>query len=831
MSPAESPGTPGVKLSPSFTMPNTWSSSETTATQRNGAGVTDSIALISQDMRPLVQKIQDLRHLGIEDSKIALPKICVVGDQSTGKSSLIEGMSEIKVPRSAGTCTRCPMEINLSESEPDKLWQCRVILSRKYAYTPSGKYMNVPTRSLGPWTEKIQEDEVFHVLSDKSLLQRAIKLAQLAILNPGRPSSDFQPEGDLDDGTGSEVKFSPNLVRLDISAPGFPNLSFYDLPGVINQAEFDEESYLVTLVENLVKEYISQDNCIVLLTLPMTDDAMNSSAARIVRHIPGAKSRTLGVLTKPDRVQSGESLDQWMEILEGKKFELGHGYYVVRNNPDASVEHSQARDEEALFFNNHPWSTVLAPYSERFGVRRLQTALSGLLLEQIQGCLPQVIQQIDEKAERIDTELEMLPDPPSENLPYVLCGKLNLLKERIRHHIDGGSSNYPMQKIWGQLAQDFKEAITVTRPAATLISENESFKTQPSFEDDSECEMVSIRASVNPQGKRKTPGGSRPVDNRGNPRAKTTNYTTSHFEYFSGPAKNFTWEEIREINRDSYPTGIPGQTDPKAIEMMNRISVQHWDKPMNVFLVVSHKLVRDTLMEQVKHVFAQYQQTALPKVLERIILIYLNGLKEEHLRHAQEIYNIERHKPFTMATSALTQATKEVLEYFVARRREARARLYLRLFHGNAVDDQKRNVEIRKLISNDSEMGPDEFAQEVKMMASVRGYYDIASSRFVDSICQSVHTKLFFKCREELVSVIENELSIFDGNAMERCMELMAEDPVHQRRRQYLVREREKLTKAQEWLASAKKEGGDADLFGRSVSIGYDRIIKTDNHA
>lgn len=150
---------------------------------------------------------------------------------------------------------------------------------------------------------------------------------------------------------------------------------------------------------------------------------------------------------------------------------------------------------------------------------------------------------------------------------------------------------------------------------------------------------------------------------------------------------------------------------------MNRISVQHWDKPMNVFLVVSHKLVRDTLMEQVKHVFAQYQQTALPKVLERIILIYLNGLKEEHLRHAQEIYNIERHKPFTMATSALTQATKEVLEYFVARRREARARLYLRLFHGNAVDDQKRNVEIRKLISNDSEMGPDEFAQEVKMMA------------------------------------------------------------------------------------------------------------------
>lgn len=31
-------------------------------------------------MKTLVKKIQDLRHLGIEDSNIALPKICVVGD-------------------------------------------------------------------------------------------------------------------------------------------------------------------------------------------------------------------------------------------------------------------------------------------------------------------------------------------------------------------------------------------------------------------------------------------------------------------------------------------------------------------------------------------------------------------------------------------------------------------------------------------------------------------------------------------------------------------------------------------------------------------------------
>jgi len=40
----------------------------------------------------------------VEDLDLPHPKIVVVGDQSTGKSSLIEGMSEIKVLRSAGTC-------------------------------------------------------------------------------------------------------------------------------------------------------------------------------------------------------------------------------------------------------------------------------------------------------------------------------------------------------------------------------------------------------------------------------------------------------------------------------------------------------------------------------------------------------------------------------------------------------------------------------------------------------------------------------------------------------------------------------------------------------
>lgn len=54
--------------------------------------------------------------------------------------------------------------------------------------------------------------------------------------------------------------------------------------------------------------------------------------------------------------------------------------------------------------------------------------------------------------------------------------------------------------------------------------------------------------------------------------------------------------------------------------------------------------------------------------------------------------------------------------------------------------------------------------------------------------------------------------------AMERCLELMTEDPERQRRRMFLVKEKEKVSKAQEWLASAKKDDTGDDAQDKSQS-------------
>ena len=60
--------------------------------------------------------------------------------------------------------------------------------------------------------------------------------------------------------------------------------------------------HLISLVKNLVRQYIKARNCIVLLTLSMTDDVINSSAARIVKDMLNARKRTVSVLTKSDYI-------------------------------------------------------------------------------------------------------------------------------------------------------------------------------------------------------------------------------------------------------------------------------------------------------------------------------------------------------------------------------------------------------------------------------------------------------------------------------------------------------------------------------------------------
>uniref|UniRef100_A0A673G3R5 Interferon-induced GTP-binding protein Mx3-like n=1 Tax=Sinocyclocheilus rhinocerous TaxID=307959 RepID=A0A673G3R5_9TELE len=69
---------------------------------------------LEENIRPYIDLIDTLRSVGIHKD-LALPTIVVIGDQSSGKSSVLEALSGVALPRGSGIVTRCPLELRLKK--------------------------------------------------------------------------------------------------------------------------------------------------------------------------------------------------------------------------------------------------------------------------------------------------------------------------------------------------------------------------------------------------------------------------------------------------------------------------------------------------------------------------------------------------------------------------------------------------------------------------------------------------------------------------------------------------------------------------------------------
>ncbi len=56
---------------------------------------------LDESIRPYIDLIDTLRSVGIHKD-LALPTIVVIGDQSSGKSSVLEALSGVALPRGSG---------------------------------------------------------------------------------------------------------------------------------------------------------------------------------------------------------------------------------------------------------------------------------------------------------------------------------------------------------------------------------------------------------------------------------------------------------------------------------------------------------------------------------------------------------------------------------------------------------------------------------------------------------------------------------------------------------------------------------------------------------
>ena len=109
------------------------------------------------------------------------------------------------------------MEIRLQASPGP--WSCRISIRREY--DRAGKRL-----------DEISETIFGGIITDKSDVEDALRLAQLAVLNPQIPPECTSLLRALNVAQERvSLKFSRNVVCVDICGPDLTDLSFIDLPG------------------------------------------------------------------------------------------------------------------------------------------------------------------------------------------------------------------------------------------------------------------------------------------------------------------------------------------------------------------------------------------------------------------------------------------------------------------------------------------------------------------------------------------------------------------------------------------------------------------------
>ena len=141
------------------------------------------------------RKIIEYLHSRGVDRYVDLPQIAVIGDTSSGKSSLLSAISTIQFPSSDEITTRCPVRLRM-EHTPKLPALAKISIKWVSCSPPVGK---------DEWS--IVE------LTDLNRIPDVIRAAQCHILSK------------------SHSDVSPDVIEVSISGPDFLDITIVDLPG------------------------------------------------------------------------------------------------------------------------------------------------------------------------------------------------------------------------------------------------------------------------------------------------------------------------------------------------------------------------------------------------------------------------------------------------------------------------------------------------------------------------------------------------------------------------------------------------------------------------
>uniref|UniRef100_A0A672SF00 Interferon-induced GTP-binding protein Mx3-like n=1 Tax=Sinocyclocheilus grahami TaxID=75366 RepID=A0A672SF00_SINGR len=357
---------------------------------------------LEESIRPYIDLIDTLRSVGIHKD-LALPTIAVIGDQSSGKSSVLEALSGIALPRGSGIVTRCPLELRLKKVAGGVNW--KAVLS----------YRDKKTEFV-----------------DSSLVENYIEQAQNELAGKG-------------------VGICDELITLEVMSPDVCDLTLIDLPGIARVPVKGQPEDIEKQIKRLIIKYIEKQETINMVVVPCNIDIATTEALIMAQKVDPEGKRTVGILTKPDLIDRGTE-SKIMDIAQNKTIPLRKGYIMVKcrgqHQINEKISLEEAAQKERDFFQKHNFFRHLIHFESK---SLFMLFIYLFFTHFCQKSLPQLNEQIKKQLWDLRNELKECDAGPPQDPKGTLIGFINQIKS-----ISEGELIIE-ENLFAQLRMEFKK--------------------------------------------------------------------------------------------------------------------------------------------------------------------------------------------------------------------------------------------------------------------------------------------------------------------------------------------------------------------------------------
>ena len=312
----------------------------------------------NDNVKPLLDLADRLTVL-FKGTTIKIPRIASCGMQSHGKSSTLESITHISLPKGDGTVTICPIKISLRNAKEEEFARIKFELDNEDKY------------------EKISLDEI----ADKIMeYQNKVKIENNVREN--------------------EIKLFDKVIQVEVNRKNAPNLTLYDMPGLNFKKEIKKKS------EEINEKFLKEKETTVLLVISGSEEVTNSYATEWMKKIPDYNKRFNAIITKADYLKN-KNIEVYLDQIKSLNLENPPCLLINKFKEYEELSNEEMEKKELELINQIPNIDKYPKVNK--GIQALINQLIKIQQEDLYITFSDIASKVKREIEKNEKLLKSLP--------------------------------------------------------------------------------------------------------------------------------------------------------------------------------------------------------------------------------------------------------------------------------------------------------------------------------------------------------------------------------------------------------------------------------------